>query len=661
MSTLPTRSEFLFFSDNGKHLFYVLTYIALAIMAYQFVGRARFWMKGRPTPLQHRQGIWNFIPTYGAVKRYIPNVWTFIIAQKKVRSSRKKSGAPMHLLIFYGFLAFFLATTILAINTYGPVKFYFGGFYEVYELTIDVMTLVFIVGIGWALIRRIIENHRAGRRTISHAASDYWTLALLFVIATTGIWLEASRISAHPMPFDWVSPVGLFFAHLQGRIQPETYRFIWWFHMIWVWIFFMALPQMKLKHIVMAIATSAGNPTTPTGRLTPITMEEVELTGKIGAEMATDLDRWHLMSLDACMECGRCTEVCPAWGVGKVLNPKQVVQGIRSALTEGTSIVEKVSEEALWACTTCNACVEACPVLIRHVDLIVDSRRSLVAEGKLSGSAASMLRQTASTGNAWGTPSGSREDWMKDQSVPLCRDETDFEVLLWVGCAGSTDPGAIKTTRALANLLSQAGVKYACLGNEETCTGDPARRVGDEFTFQEKAQSNIENFKKYGVKKVVTPCPHCFNTLKNEYGDFGAELEVEHHTQMLSRLVDDGKLKPIDSESPIAFHDPCYLGRINEVVDAPRNVIGTNLLEPEHHGKKTLCCGAGGGRMWMDESPSQRPANRRMKELLDTGASTIGLGCPFCKIMLETGIPAEKQDQVKLLDLAELLQEANLS
>lgn len=574
----------------------------------------------------------------------------------------------MHLLIFYGFLALTIGTTLLAINTYSEELFGFnfhkGLYYIVYEITLDTMGMAFIIGCTWALLRRIAENHKTGPKPISHQAKDYWTLALLLVVATTGYLLEAARIAVHPQSvawFDQISYVGYGLSRLLGSVSPGEYRFIWWFHMVWIWVFFASLPQMKLKHIVMAIASSAGKPDSPMGRLAPISMDEVEKTGKIGVTEPTDYDRWQLMSLDACMECGRCTEVCPAWSVGKILNPKEIVQGIRNALTESSaSILEKVPEEALWQCTTCNACVEACPVLIRQVDLIVDARRGLVTEGKLSGSAATMLRQTAGSGNAWGASSDSREDWMKGLEIPLVRDGEPFDFLFWVGCAGAIDPGAVKTTKATADLLKKAGIKFACLGREETCTGDAARRVGDEFLFQEKAAVNIEAFNRYGVKKIVTTCPHCFNTIKNEYPDFDGIYEVFHHSQLLAQLVEEGKLKSASSDSgEVTFHDPCYLGRINDDSQSPRTALGNGLVEPEHHGRKTLCCGAGGGRMWMDESPDERPAVRRMEELAATGAKTIGVGCPFCKIMLQTGMKGNQESELKLLDLAELMQEAN--
>lgn len=602
----------------------------------------------------------------------------------------------MHLLIFYGFVTLFIGTTLLAIDKYGPVHFHYGTYYLGYEEVLDWMGLAFLVGISWAFFRRLKMSKSAlgpaavrsadesqktrqmidgRRRPMTHTLNDYWTLVLLFVVGATGFLLEAARMSVNPKPFDWSAPIGHALSETLPKVTPDGYRVIWWVHMALIFVFFAVIPRMRLRHIVMAILSTAGRPDQPMGELKPISMEEVEQTGHIGVTYAKDYSRWHLMSLDACMECGRCTEVCPAWKVGKVLNPKQVVQDLRGAMVSGDTVAAAVTEEALWACTTCNACVEACPVLIRHVDLIVDARRNLIAEGKLSGTGAVMLRQVGSTGNAWGAQASTREDWMKGLDVPLCRDGVEFEYLLWVGCAGATDPGAVKTTKAVAQLLKRAGVSFACLGQEEACTGDPARRIGDEFLFQEKAMSNASVFQKYKVKKVVTPCPHCFNSLKNEYQQFEAKMEVFHHSQLLQDLVEAGKLKAAAPEKgSVAYHDPCYLARVNNESDAPRAVLGDktdlndqlipspsggNLAEPASFGRKTLCCGAGGGRMWMEEAPDQRPGNVRAEQLLATGAKTVALGCPFCRIMLDASIKQVSQEEIRLVDLAEMLQESN--
>jgi Fe-S oxidoreductase len=583
----------------------------------------------------------------------------------------------MHLLIFYGFVALTIATTLLAINTYSPFKFHRGNYYLAYEFVFDTLGLLLFCGLFWALVRRIaatkaarqmaqsspFESQRIDHRRfpLSGNVGDIWVLVLLLAITANGYWLEAARISAAPQSnSDWdrVSWVGYAISQLQGQFSPAEYKAVYWFHIVLVLAFFALLPQFRIRHVLLAIFSTAGTDTKPMGKLLPISLEEVEQTEQIGVKLPKDLSRYTLMTLDACMECGRCTEVCPAWNVGKALNPKQVIQDSRNAASIGLPLAESISDEALWQCTTCNACVEACPVNIRHVDLIVDIRRNLVSEGALSGSAAVMLRQTASSGNAWGAPSSEREKWMEGLNIPLCRDGAPFEYLFWVGCAGATDAGAVKTTKAVAALLAKAGVSFACLGKEEACTGDPARRVGEEFLFQDQASRNVSVFEKYKVKKVVTACPHCFNSLKHEYGDFGAGLEVFHHTQLLNSLVSKGALLAAKPSERVVFHDPCYLARVNEVIEEPRSLV-PGMDEPNLAKTKTRCCGAGGGRMWMDEPNEQRPANARAEQLLATGAETVALGCPFCRIMLEPAVKAIGGDQIRLLDLAEMLQERN--
>lgn len=679
-----TRSEFLYLSRPAIALFYVLTFASIAGMLVPIVRRALFWHKGRDAEK------WT-------VREALGNLLSYVLGQRKVRSSRRRSGAPMHLLLFYGFLTLFIGTTLLAINTYSPVKFHFGNYFLVYEEALDWMGLAFLVGVVWAFFRRLsadrtgpgigaLRNAEATeiarqsqenrRRPLSGGLNDYLTLGLLFVVGATGFLLEAARMRANPQPFDWSGPIGHALSRVLPAIDPGAYLAIWWFHMAWIWLFFLAIPHMRLRHIVMAIFSLSLRPKRAIGALRTIAMEEVEQTGKIGVQVATDYARRDLLSLDACMECGRCTEVCPAWSVGKVLNPKQVVQDVRGVYGSEKEVASAIGEEALWACTTCNACVEACPVEIRHVDLVVEARRHLVAEGRLAGSGAVMLRQVGSTGSAWAQPAANREDWMKGLDVPLCRDGAPFEYLFWVGCAGATDPGAIKTTQAVASLLKKAGVSFACLGKEESCTGDPARRTGDEFLFQEKAMAAAAMFERYGVQKVVTACPHCFNSLRNEYGDFGAKLEVWHHSQLLAKLSEEGKLKAANlNPGETALHDPCYLARVNGESDAPRRVLGEQtalngrdvptsgprkaLAEPAQLGKKTLCCGAGGGRMWMDEPADQRPANRRVEQLLATGAKEIAVACPFCRIMLDAGVKQQGGDEIRLVDIAEAMLRAN--
>lgn len=649
----PTREEFFGFSWPEKALFYVLIFSSIAYMLWQVAQRVKLWQQGKPVD-------WLPKDKKEAAQLFLANFWQAVLKQKKVRSSRPKTGAPMHLMMFYGFLTLFIGTTLLAINTYSPFKFHKGAYYLGYEFVLDFMGLVYLVGMTWAVVRGFATRGKEGDRSpLKTTPRDLGILLLLHSLGDLGFLTEAARMRLNPHDFDTSGFAGHFLAGLLPNLDLTGYKAIWWVHIVGVAAFFALLPQMRIRHILTIIVSTGASPDRPMGKLVTLSMEEVEKTEKIGADRPSDFTQWHLLSLDACMECGRCTEVCPAYGSGKSLNPKKVVQDIRGQLPGNLAIIEPVSEEALWACTTCNACVEACPAQIRHTDLIVDARRFLVAEGKLSGTGAVMLRQLGSTGHAWGQQKNTREDWMAGLDIPLCRNGVDFEYLFWVGCAGATDPAAVKTTQAVAQLLKKAGVKFACLGQEETCTGDPARRAGDEFLFQEKAGINVEAFKKYGIKKVITTCPHCLNTLRHEYKDFGIELEAYHHTQILQQLISKDKLKAKKSaQGEIVYHDPCYLARANGESEAPRAVVN-GMANPDHSGVKTLCCGAGGARMWMEEEPNQRPGNVRAQELLATGAKTVGVACPFCRIMLDASVKQVTDQEIRIVDLAELLQEAN--
>jgi Fe-S oxidoreductase/nitrate reductase gamma subunit len=676
MQEVPTRQEFLYLTTPQIIAFYVMMAISHGIFFYQVALRVRAWMRGKP--LTWKPDI---------VKGFA----VYVLAQKKVRTSRPFSGSPLHLMIFYGFLTLFIGTTLLAINTYSPWKFHKGTYFLTYEFTLDVMGLVLFIGLIWALSRRLL----ARPPSLKHDASDYAGLFLLLALTITGFIVEAARMQLVPKPFNSSAPVGYFLSGYLPPLTPTHYVWLWWLHAVLVALFVIVLPQMRIRHLFYALLSTAyADPQAHPGKIPTETLEDVEKTGKVGASAPEDYTQWHLLSLDACMECGRCTEVCPAYGVGKPLDPRKVVQDILSLTKtphpngDRKTVGEAVSPEALWACTTCNACVEVCPVLIRHVDLIVGARRNLVSEGKLPPAPTTTLRLLQSTGSAWGQPPTEREGWIQEENIPLARvldaQGRSFEFLLWAGCSASLDPKANRSLRTLARLMKKMGLSFACLGNEERCTGDPARRIGDDFLFQEHVAQNAATFQKYRFRKIVTLCPHCYNTFKNEYPEFGVRYEVIHHTQLLREGIQTGRLAPPRfQEGEVVLHDPCYLARVNQEVDAPRialgvpssqnnldtpigvflsdpmDVPGNRLVEPPHFGKKTLCCGAGGGRMWMEEEPNQRPALRRTRELLQTGAFTIAVACPFCRIMIETGLLQIGADHVALQDIVDLVGEAN--
>ncbi|GMV36980.1 MAG: Fe-S oxidoreductase [Fimbriimonadales bacterium] len=643
----PTRPEFLHIPPGGQLLLYVLSALVVLALVFCIWRRMRLWMQGKPTPYSLR-------PDWARLRAILRDV----LLQRKVTRSRKTFGAPMHWLLFSGFVILFIGTTLLAIHHWAPegLKFHRGTYYLVYEVTLDVFGVVLFIGLLGAIGRRYF----AKPKSLGREPSDLWLLGSLLAITITGFLVEGGRIELVPQPYDIYSPVGLGVSRWMGWIDPVSYQVLWWVHAGLVFGFLVTLPFTRIRHIVYAIFSTYMAPARPMGALAPVSMEDVEKTGKVGASEWRDYDRYQLASLDACMECGRCTDVCPATGVGKSLDPQRIVQDLRSIVGNGKPVAEALSEEALWDCTTCNACVRECPVNIRHVDLIVDARRSLVAEGRFAGTGANMLRQLGSTMNAWGASGTDREAWMEGLDVPLVRDTPQFDVLLWVGCAGAVDKGAQKTNRALVGLLKQAGVSFACLGNEEVCTGDPARRLGEEFLFQAMGEANIQTFKQRGVKRILTACPHCYNTFANEYPQFGGVFEVEHHTQFLARLVAEGKITPPRVGSKVAWHDPCYVSRVNRDPHSARKVLlpmlDGSLHAPRAKGFDTLCCGAGGGRMWMEEPAEKRPGNRRAEQLLATGAETIAVGCPFCRIMLGDSLAFLRPDgEVRLVDLAEML------
>ncbi|MBW6438112.1 (Fe-S)-binding protein [Actinoplanes hulinensis] len=442
----------------------------------------------------------------------------------------------------------------------------------------------------------------------------------------------------------------------------------------------------------------------------PLDFEEADPEKDLFGVNQVEQFTWKgLLDFSTCTECGRCQSQCPAWNTAKPLSPKLLVLSLRDhayakapyllagggkdlmgeekateaqlahmdvlALAEGNRPLIGTAEEqgvidpdVLWSCTTCGACVEQCPVDIEHIDHIVDMRRyQVLIESSFPSEAGVMLRNLENKGNPWGAPQNTREDWTKglDFEVPRVGEVEDFDYLFWVGCAGAFEDRAKKTTRAVATLLNEAGVKYAILGEGETCTGDPARRIGNEFIFQMLAQQNVEVLTEAlgenTTKKIVATCPHCFNTLGNEYEQLGLKVEVVHHTQLLAHLVAAGKLTPVQPvDGGVTYHDPCYLGRHNRVFDAPRELLGSSIAgdiqEMPRNQERSFCCGAGGARMWMEERIGKRINVERTEEALATGAKTIAVGCPFCYTMIGDGVTGKgKQEEVEVVDVATVL------
>ncbi|MGZ8635802.1 MAG: heterodisulfide reductase-related iron-sulfur binding cluster [Actinomycetota bacterium] len=590
----------------------------------------------------------------------------------------------MHALIFWGFLA--LMTTVLEVG--GQVVDpafelpWIGGTAWL-GLVQDVFAAGVLVGIAIALGIRV--GLRPERFVGSHRTDAIRILGLIFWIVVTLFAGRGARIALGLAPDWWWTPVSTAVARLLDGGSAGWIRLGMWAalstHAALILAFLVYLGYSKHLHIATSAVNVFFGNTEPRGYLTPlrIDLEAMETEDVVlGAATLTDLTWKESLDLYACTECGRCQSACPAWNTGKPLSPKLLIMDLRDHLLEegprvlaareageaapATQLVpDVVDDEAVWACTTCGACMQECPVDIEHIDTIVDLRRNLVmAESRFPPEAGALLRNLEAASNPWGLSQAQRADWAAGLDVRVVGDgERAPEYLYWVGCAGSFDDRAKAISRAVVEVLRHAGVSFAILGPRELCTGDPARRMGNEYLFQTLAERNVETMQEAGVTKVVANCPHCFNTLRNEYPDYGGKFEVLHHSQLIARLVADGRLRP-DGRVPaiVAYHDPCYLGRHNDIYRDPRRAIeaipGVRSVEMPRHAERGLCCGAGGARMWMEERIGKRINQERMDEAASTGADTVGVACPYCLIMLDDGARA-RGDDTRVLDIAQLL------
>jgi Fe-S oxidoreductase len=452
---------------------------------------------------------------------------------------------------------------------------------------------------------------------------------------------------------------------------PQWHFALWWAHAVLALGFIALMPYARLLHSIAGMLNLAIRDHV-LGVMQPVSVEEVEASGQIGVARLADFSYRQLIELDACVSCGRCQDVCPAFEAGKPLSPRNVVQDLVGAMntlgTDHNVHGETIAAETLWSCTTCGSCAEVCPLGISPMRMITDMRRYLIGEGALRGSPAVALQKTDRAGNPWGMAAIDRLAWAAGLDIPLASEHSDFEILYWVGCAAAYDRRAQKIARSVVQLLQVAGVKFAVLGLEERCTGESARRMGDELLFQQLAQQNIETLSGRNVRRIVAHCPHCVNSLRNDYSQFGGNYEVIHHSQLLAELLQSGRLRPAangKSAQSITYHDPCYLARVGGVTEPPRDVLGgcingaagATLVELPRNRRQTSCCGAGGGRMWFDDSPAQRVGQSRVREIAASKADTVAVSCPFCLVMLTDGLAAQ-QPGVQVRDIAEILADA---
>ncbi len=587
----------------------------------------------------------------------------------------------VHAFIFWGFLVLLPTIVIAMIGIVDrETTFPWLGEQGWFALLVDVFVVLILVGIATALwIRKVV---RPGRFEGSHLGEADLILALIAGIVITLLLWHASRIALglNEYPSGW-SPVANAVSGIfgDGTATQVLERVLVWAHILLVLGFLAYLPHSKHLHIATAAINVYFGRTRARGRLEPLRFDEdvPEEEMRFGIGTVEDLTWKQMVDSMSCTECGRCQDVCPAWATDKALSPKLLIMGVRDHLFaegplalaaretdtayEGPPVAgTSVPEEMIWDCVTCGACVQACPVNIEHVDHILDLRRHLVmVESSFPTEAEPMLRDVERQSNPWGKPQAERAAWADGLDVHVLQPgDAVPEVLYWVGCAASFDERARTTAQSTAKLLKAAGVDFAILGPREACNGDPARRMGNEYVYQAYAEQNVETLNEAGVTKIVASCPHCFNTLANEYPDFGGNYEVVHHTELLAELVRDGRLSPVAGEQTITYHDSCYLARHNDVLAQPRELAAAvgQPVEMARSGKRTFCCGAGGAHMWMEERG--KPINEaRVREAAATGAETLAVACPFCTVMLDDGVQSTGEE-LRVADVATLLAES---
>ena len=664
--------------------FYTIIPIMLIWGSFQFANRIRNWERGAPD--RRRTTRKNFKTR---LKDYRAGVY--------MKTLLRDAGAGlMHSMMYFGFLVLLGVTTTLEIDHQLPesLKFLHGGVYQGYAFIGDAAGLVFTIGVLWAIVRRYVQQPY--RIRIKTKKEHGIILGVLLLIGVSGFAAEMVRIASSQaagknMDFEKWSFVGYPLAQLLNGSSQGTLEFwhqaMWVTHVVSFILFLALLPITMLRHIFTSpLNMYLKDRDRPKGAMRAMpNLTETSLES-FGAAVVEDFTWKQLLDTDACTMCGRCTSVCPAHATGKQLDPREIVlkTGEVMAATAShapggqvspplsidgeikitaNSLFERITAEEIWACTTCKACDENCPVNIEILDKILDMRRYLtLMESNFPPELGNAYRAMENQGNPWGMNQSDRAEWAQDLNVEVVDPGAQFnhEYLYWVGCAGSFDDKNKKVTQAMAKLLERADIDVAILGPSEMCTGDSARRSGNEYLFQMLAMPNIEMLNGMGVKKIITQCPHCFNTLKNEYPQLGGNYEVVHHSEFLEFLIDSGKLdmRNASLEDRIVYHDSCYLGRHNDVYMAPRKVVGSikglQIVEMPRNGTKGMCCGAGGARMWMEESIGTKVNDERAQEAISTGASRVATACPFCYIMLDDGVKAAgaTDETMKVADIA---------
>jgi Fe-S oxidoreductase len=639
---------------------YAIFAVSVVIAGYGVYRRVAMWRRGLPANRFDRPA------------ERLKRLFKHALGQR--RTIREKYAGFFHTFIYTGFIILTAATTVVMLDYDFGLSIMRGAFYLYFQsFVVDVFGALVLIGVGIAFARRLFIKPAK----LVYSGESLFILSAIFLMALTGFLIEGWRIAATNDPWGAWSPIGYLVARASQSLMSveamETAHLLtWWAHAVLVFGFIGWAPYTKMIHALTGPLNIYAAQLAPSGAsLKALDFDKLAETGEpMGVKTLAGFSWKDLLDLDACTECGRCVSVCPANTAGKSLSPRDLIIDLRNfAHSDGASAfaapiigaVSAASPERLWQCTTCGACMEACPVFIEQAPKIVDLRRYLVMEeSDFPDTMQEAITSLESRGHPFRGTQSSRMDWAGGLNVKTITEARDAEVLLWVGCGGALIERNQKVVRATAQLLEKAGVKFAVLGRDEKCTGDPARRIGNEFLFEMMAKENAETLNGHGVKKIVTSCPHCFNTFRNEYPQFGGDYEVYHHSEFLAKLVDEGRIKPTaKGAETVTFHDPCYLGRHNGVFDAPRQLVqisSRSTVEMKQNREQGFCCGGGGGMSFIEEPKDKRVNQERARQALETGADVVAVGCPFCMTMLEDGVNASKGDRnVKVMDVAELL------
>jgi Fe-S oxidoreductase/nitrate reductase gamma subunit len=659
----PTRE--VYWNIHGIWVMYLLLTLAVAAFAAGIAGRVLAWRRGQP------------VNRFDRIGERIRRVIRHALFQDRI--ARNPLVGVMHSSLFWAMGLLLIGTIVVAIHEDFRIPIMQGRFYLYFQsLVLDVAGAVGLLALLIAVVHRYVlrparlKPNRPGAKP----AGDVLMLGWLLVILVQGFVVEGIRIQLTQDPWGAWSPVGqwtgrMLAAFLSPAAMAALHKGFWWFHLLTVFAWIAAIPYTKMIHLVTSPLSIFFANLAPKGEaLSPMDFEGAE---RFGASALTDFTWKDLLDLDACTACGRCQDACPAYAAGHPLSPKNLILDLRDHMTAQTlhadplqAIVgEVISTETLWACTTCRACMEACPVDIEHVPKIIGMRRHLAMEqAEVPDTAAAALQSLENRQHPYAGAGASRTDWCEGLDVQTMAEAGEVDVLYWVGCTAAFDPRNQKVARAFAQVMQRAGVSFAIVGEEEQCCGDPARRLGQEFLYDMIARQNVDTLSGYKFKRVVTACPHCFNALDHEYRAFGGEYTVMHHTELIKELVDAGKLSlKGDAARTVTFHDPCYLGRYNDQFDAPREVLEelpmVSLSEMPRNRAGSMCCGAGGGHAWMEESGT-RVNHLRAQQAVATGANTVATGCPFCLQMMEDGVKTVTgaDGSVKVQDVVELVLQA---